>query len=187
MPYSSIDRVREADGFDTHDYPDELVSSALTWAEAVVDHITVTSWEHKPFEVRAVCFHSAELWLDVLFPQQLHHAVDLRTGSPVDVSGWRLNPHTSRVYLPTVRTGEWLVAGLAGETDTPPEDIAFATTVLARHWLTNLNSRVPERAVSAQSEYGQIIFATASHRRPTGLPDVDAILLRHSHRAPGTA
>ncbi|MGO1048798.1 hypothetical protein [Crossiella sp. CA198] len=188
MAYTTIASVRAAEGFDNLAlYPDTDVTAAIAWAETIIDDVTETSWEHKVFQQWAAATGTDWIALPVIYPRRITSARLVQTNTDLDVSQWRVESFTATIYLPTRLRGVLEVQGTAGETAQAPPDIVFAADTLARFWLRDLDSRIPDRAVSAQSEYGQIIFATASERRPTGLPDVDAILLRHSHRAPGTA
>ncbi|MGW0522851.1 hypothetical protein [Crossiella sp. NPDC003009] len=188
MAYTTVASVRAAEGFDNLAlYPDTAVTAAITWAETIIDDVTETSWEHKPFQQWVHASGVDWISLPVIYPRTVRSARLVKTNTELDVSQWLVNANEATVYLPTRLRGVLDVQGTAGETAEAPPDIVFAADTLARFWLRDLDSRIPDRAVSAQSEYGQIILATASERRPTGLPDVDAILLRHSHRAPGTA
>ncbi len=65
-----------------------------------------------------------------------------------------------------------------------PADIAWCAKTLARYWLLEQVSRIPDRAISVQSEIGQIQLAQPGMNRPSPLPDVNVILNRHRHRAP---
>ena len=65
-----------------------------------------------------------------------------------------------------------------------PPDIRWAAKTLARYHLLEQVSRIPDRAISVQSEFGQIQLAQPGMNRPTPLPDVNVVLNRHRHRAP---
>jgi hypothetical protein len=65
-----------------------------------------------------------------------------------------------------------------------PEDIKWCCRVLARYHALEQVSRIPDRAISVQSEFGNIQLAQPGMNRPTPLPDVNVILNRHRHRAP---
>ena len=72
-----------------------------------------------------------------------------------------------------------------GLADTAPEDIRWAARTLARYHLLEQVSRIPDRAISVQSEFGQIqLSPPGGLNRPTPLNDVNVILNRHRHRAP---
>jgi len=65
-----------------------------------------------------------------------------------------------------------------------PPDIRWAAKTLARYHLLEQVSRIPDRAISVQSEFGQIQLAQPGMNRPTPLPEVNVVLNRHRHRAP---
>ena len=68
---------------------------------------------------------------------------------------------------------------------TAPEDIRWAARTLARYHLLEQVSRIPDRATSINSEFGQIVLSQPGGlNRPTPLNDVNVILNRHRHRAP---
>ncbi len=72
----------------------------------------------------------------------------------------------------------------AGVTSSAPPDSRWAAKTLARYHLLEQVSRIPDRAISVQSEIGQIQLAQPGMNRPTPLPDVNVVLNRHRHRAP---
>ena len=66
-----------------------------------------------------------------------------------------------------------------------PVEIRWAARTLARQYVLDLVSRVPDRALQIQSDFGQITLAQAGAvTRPSSLPDVNAVLNRHRHRPP---
>ena len=71
-----------------------------------------------------------------------------------------------------------------GAATTAPNDIRWCARTLARYHLLEQVSRIPDRAISVQSEFGQIQLAQPGMNRPTPLPDVNVVLNRHRHRAP---
>ena len=71
-----------------------------------------------------------------------------------------------------------------GVGSTAPSDIRWAAKTLARYHILEQRSRIPDRAISVQSEFGNIMLAQPSMARPTPLPDCNVVLQRHRHRAP---
>ncbi|MFE9256502.1 hypothetical protein [Streptomyces sp. NPDC006879] len=70
-------------------------------------------------------------------------------------------------------------------TDAPPETIRWCVRTLARQYCLDLVSRVPDRALQLQGEYGSIQLAQAGGTwRPTSLPEVNAHLNRYRVRLP---
>lgn len=67
----------------------------------------------------------------------------------------------------------------------PPVSIRWAVRTIARQWLVELHSRLPDRAMSMTNEYGQINLAQAGGPwRPTSQPEVNAVLNRYRERPP---
>ena len=68
---------------------------------------------------------------------------------------------------------------------TAPEDIRWCARTLARFHLLEQVSRIPDRAVQIQSEFGSITLSQpGGFTRPTPLPDVNVILVKHRQRPP---
>ena len=64
-----------------------------------------------------------------------------------------------------------------------PEGVRWAARTLARHYLLALESRIPDRALSIQSDFGNIMLAQpGAVGRPTALPEVNAVLARYRVR-----
>ncbi|WP_371800893.1 hypothetical protein OHA38_20465 [Streptomyces sp. NBC_01732] len=69
--------------------------------------------------------------------------------------------------------------------DAPPETIRWCVRTLARQYCLDLVSRIPDRALQLQSEFGSIQLAQAGGTwRPTSLPEVNAHLNRYRVRLP---
>lgn len=70
-------------------------------------------------------------------------------------------------------------------TNPPPVSIRWAVRTIARQWLVDLHSRIPDRATSMVSEFGQTNLAQADRPwKPTSLPEVNAVLNGYRERAP---
>jgi hypothetical protein len=66
----------------------------------------------------------------------------------------------------------------------PPPDISWCARTVARFWLLEMNSRIPDQATSISSEFGNIQISQPGQNRPTGIQSVDTILNRYRQRAP---
>ncbi len=65
----------------------------------------------------------------------------------------------------------------------PPADLRDAFTVYLRHKVLNSNGRISPRATSVQTEEGSVTLGQAQgFVKPTGLPEVDAVLVRYGMR-----
>lgn len=195
MAYATLAELRALDGLgNTSAYPDETLSAALVYAEDLIDRYTGTSWEHKTFTLTVGGTGSDTLALvdeegrRVLFPRTLTSVtID---GDAQDTTGWALFPE-GLIIRPS-GTFKWtspglnvVVVGTAGATSTAPEDIQWAARTIARQFALELHSRLPERALQLQSDFGQVMLAQAGGLgRPTSLPDVNAVLNARRHRPP---
>jgi hypothetical protein len=66
--------------------------------------------------------------------------------------------------------------------DRPPEPLIQAAIRAAEWSILGDTSNVSPRALGFSNEFGSFRYAMASEEHPTGLPDVDAVLARYSHR-----
>lgn len=63
--------------------------------------------------------------------------------------------------------------------DGPPADLRrVALTAIRYRILTDVNSQMPDRALSMQNDYGNIQYAQPGENYPVGIPEVDATLTR---------
>jgi hypothetical protein len=72
-----------------------------------------------------------------------------------------------------------VVTYTAGYSSTPPGDLKAAAMTATRYRVLGnaLASKVSDRATSFTNEQGQTTLAVAGENRPTGLPEVDAVIL----------
>lgn len=85
---------------------------------------------------------------------------------------------TRRSYEPfTWGYGNVDVRYVVQATDAVPADLAEAALSLARQRLLAVESNIPSRARSISNEFGNINLAFATVERPTGIDDVDAVLV----------
>jgi hypothetical protein len=71
--------------------------------------------------------------------------------------------------------------------DSPPADLKQAFLTYVRYLVLESTSRIPDRASAFSTEAGTFQLVTAGFNRPTGLPDVDAVLNEYSLKVPGIA
>lgn len=186
MAYATVAQLRALDGLsDATAYPDATLEEGIAWAEHLIDTYTGTSFEAKAFTVTVDAPNSYSLTIPVLFPRTLTAcAVD---GVAVSPAGWVLYPE-GVILRPdgTPFLGyQVTLSGTAGYSTTVPPDVAWAARTLARQYAIDLHSRIPDRALSVQSDFGNIPLAQAGGPgRPTSLPDINAVLNRNRHRPP---
>jgi hypothetical protein len=69
-----------------------------------------------------------------------------------------------------------------------PSDLTLALAKYIRYLVLNTNSRIPDRATYMATEFGQFRIGQAKDWvAPTGIADVDAVLIRHGTRVPSFA
>lgn len=187
MAYATVAELRALDGLgDAAVYPDTLLQSAIDYATEVIDGYCGAVFEPKPFRVRVGGAGIDPVFLlRVIGPRTITAAKDAN-GQALVVTGWTVDSDFGEVTPDVALRGAVVIEGTASATPTPPESIKWAAQTLARQWLLDLHSRVPDRALSIQSDYGQVQLAQAGGQpdRPTSLPDVNAVLNRHRHRPP---
>jgi hypothetical protein len=191
VPYASRAEVRALDGLaDATAYPDAMLDDGLQWAEDLIDHHTGTSWTYKAFTETLDGSGSQVLRLETIFPRTVSSlTVD---GVAMDLSGLVLFDEGLLAHRTALFTYTWpgrnvVVVGTAGAESSPPEDIAWACRTLARQYVLDLRSRIPDRALQVVSEFGTAMLAQpgGSPDRPTSLPEVNVVLNRKRHRIRG--
>lgn len=184
MAYATVAEVRALDGLaDVTVYPDVTLQQGIDYATKLIDGYCGTSFEAKAFSVTLDGNGNFAILTPVLF---------IRTITSVTIDGVSISPLTpfsSRREGYVVRNdgdvfaySPWgsnvVIAGTAGATTAPDEDIKWAARTIARDYALNLHSRIPSRALTIQNEFGQVeVRAQAGGPgRPTALPDVNAVL-----------
>ena len=96
-----------------------------------------------------------------------------------DLTGWDLdNGLLSGTTFPYGRNN--VTVGYEYGLDHPPADLKRAALTAIRYrLLTDVNSQLPDRAMSISNEYGNIQMAQPNRKGPTGIPEVDAVLMRY--------
>jgi hypothetical protein len=190
MAYATAPDLRALPGMeDAALFPDDLLEQAIAWAVETVEVFTGAAWEPKPFSRRIFGRGTDEgLFLrSVVGPRTLTAATG-QDGTVFDVTGWAVWPGEPVVYPDLPVSGVVHVEGTASATPAVPVDIAWAVRTLARQYVLDLHSRVPDRALSVQTDWGNVMLAQAgAPDRPTSLPDVNAVLNRRRHRPPAVA
>lgn len=194
--YTSIAEVRALDNLsDDTTWPDATITAAIDYAEELIDRYTGTSWVAKAFSVTlsgrgggSILLRDDEL-RPVLFPISITAVtIDGTTLSAGDWTGWGLYPSGKIIRdsgsFPVSTVGRNVViAGTAGATTSAPKDIAWAARTIAAQYAQDLVSRVPDRALQVQNDFGTVQLSQASSHpdRPTSLPEVNARLSRRRH------
>ena len=203
MAYATLAELRAMDGLgDSSVHSDALLTTAISMAKAVIDRATGTSFG----DVTTPAYDAFTVTLDgsgsrsirlvdvegrpVLFP---------RTVSSVTIDGVADSGITyvlKREGIVIRSSGAFtvgsdggqnvVVVGTAGVANTPPADVAWAARAIARNWALNQESRLPDRALNLTTPDGsfEVRAQAGAPGRPTNMPDVNAVLMRHNHYWP---
>ena len=163
---------------------------AIDYSTAIIDDYTGASWVQRYHRFVVNGTNSDVIQLPVLFPTTLLAASV--NGSALSASkitevalfddGTLQRKSDTWTYTDP---GNLVVMEVeAGVGTVAPNDLRWAARTLARYHLLEQVSRIPDRAISVASEFGQIQLAQPGMNRPTPLPDVNVVLNRHRHRGP---
>jgi len=189
--YATLSEVRAGDGMDDITvFPDATINEAIDFAEELIDRYTGTSWVYKAFTVtmsgngrRSLLLKDDESRV-IINPRTLT-SVEVDGVAVASVAGWGLHPdgvvvRDSGVFDSSTVGRNVVIVGTAGLTDVVPKDIAWCARTLARQYALDLVSRIPDRALQIQNDFGSVTLAQAGNHpdRPTSLPEVNARLAR---------
>jgi hypothetical protein len=190
VPYFEIAELREIpDVSDPVKFPDARLAAARAWIEAIIERHVGTSFVDR---VRPYTF-DGDGQRSRLLPGYARSIVSVMVDG-AEVTGFTLSP-TGRL---TLSTGSFTygidnVTVTYVENATPagvPEDLKWAALEAARYKLKERDSRISSRTLSEfDGEGGTTRFAMPGLDRPTGLPDVDAVIngYRAQFRLPAIA
>ena len=190
--YTTPAEVRSMDSIsgETSAFPLADLVSAIQWATQVIDDFCGTSFVYRYHRDILTGTDDQNIKLKEMFPRTIISATIDGTALTTAEKN-KIPLFDSGVIIREDSVWDYTEAGQkviieyeAGVTKQPPADIAWACRTLARYHLIEQLSRIPERALSISSEFGNIQLAQPSMDRPTPLPDVNVILQRHRHRAP---
>ena len=187
-------------------YPDAALNSGQAYVESLIDRVCRTSFVYRQ-QVDTLSGSSidarGQLRLTKPYPQQLISVtVDGLDLDDTGLAGLTLSPAgmigpqlagpgytypVSQDWGPVggvfgVGTSNVIVTYTAGWSATCPADLSGAALKAARGWVLAQYgaSGAPDRAMSLTNEFGNVQLATASVKRPTGYPDVDAVILGYA-------
>lgn len=175
---------------ETATFPAVDVVAAINYAESVIDDYCGASFVPRFRREVLSGTNSQTLKVSEMFPTKILSAsidgTSLTAGEIADVallaSGELVRKGATWTFTePGLKV---IVEYEHGANVQAPDDIRWAARTLARYHLLEQVSRIPDRAISVQSEFGNIQLAQPGMNRPTPLPDVNVILNRHRHRAP---
>lgn len=110
-------------------------------------------------------------------------------GVTMDTTGWTVSRSgrirtTGAVFTAGVPAGQNVAVQYELGRSGPPHDLKNATLRLARHITLNLETSIPDRARMMQTEFAMFQLDVASEDKPTGVPEIDAVLIRYREAQP---
>ena len=190
--YATPAEVRQMDSIlgEATTFPLADLIDAIDYSAAIIDDYTGASWVQRYHRFVLNGTDSDLIRLPVMFPTTLLSASINGTAltaaeiSEVALFDDGLLQRKSDTWTYTDPGNLVLIEVEAGVGTVAPNDIRWAARTLARYHLLEQVSRIPDRAISVQSEFGQIQLAQPGMNKPSPLPDVNTVLNRHRHRAP---
>lgn len=189
--YADLAEIRALDALgNTSKFPEATLARARWQAEAKIEDATGVAWV--PRHDRQVSFGDNTTQILTRWPRPRSLiAVSINGTAAADLTKFTLYDigmveRTSGATWPkgTTSTGNVTVEYTHGY-DRPTEDLRMAFLQYVRYLVLDTTSRIPDRASSYSTEFGTFQLVTAGFNRPTGLPEIDAILNQHSHRVAG--
>jgi len=200
--YATREQLRSLNGLgDDNVHTDADLDEAIVYAKAVIDRFTGTSFgnvetpAYDPFTVVLSGNGKTRITLvdleggRILFPRSISSVTI--GGVPDAEVTYTLSPtgvvqRSSGAFSATTMGANVVISGTAGAYDSPPSDIAWAARSIARYWVLNLQSRMPDRAINLTTAEGafEVRAQAGGPGRPTPMPDVNAVLNRHRHSFP---
>jgi len=195
--YCTIAEIRALEEMDDETaIPDDTITEAIDYAEELIDRFTGTSWVYKSYSLTLTGNGKDSIRMvddegrTIMFPRTI--ASCTIDGTSQTTANWALHPEgiitrDSGAFTFKHPGRNVVISGTAGLTSSAPQDIAWCARTIARQYLIELVSRLPERATGLNTPDGNIMLAQASAHpdRPTSLPDVNARLVRRRQRGPG--
>lgn len=200
MAYLTRAQLRSLNGLgESAVHSDTDLDNAVEYAKIVVDRYTGTSFgnlttpAYDTFTVTLDGNGSTTIRLKdfegrpIMFPRAIT-SVTINSISDTGI-GYVLYPDSGvrrdkGVFLVGADGGQNVViVGRAGAYQNPPGDIKWAARAIARYWVLNLQSRMPDRALNLTTPEGnfEVRAQAGGVGRPTPMPDVNAVLNRHRH------
>lgn len=186
--YFSISELRSQSGLDDAAvFSASLLVAARLATEDLFEKYTGVAWVNRFKRVTLDGSGKSTIRLPMLQPTAVT-SLSIGGVAVADLSGVVVWPDGD-VYYPGGFTAgrQNVVIGVEHGFDSPPEDLRRAAVRYARVVALDFKSRIPERAIQMNTEAGSFQLALASRERPTGYPEIDAILQQHDHRIPGIA
>lgn len=191
--YAELPEIRALDALTSAvSYPTAKLEAARAQAEARFEEATGVAWVPRHARETLTGASTSRLTLAYRPPRSLIaatiDAVAIADLTTLTLYPWgAIDRNTGLTWpSPTATTRNVVVEYTYGY-DTPPNDLRQAFLTYCRYLLVDARSRIPDRASVMATDMGTFTLTTAGFRRPTGLPEIDAILNDYDQRIPGVA
>lgn len=170
---------------DTSKFPNARLAEARAWftdlATDALNYSPIPRFAHETLDGTGLS--TIDLMGSHAYLRQLRWAtVDGETVDPEDLAEWGFtDSRIDRSPAGGVFTSGHRNIQIAYEhgLDRPSAELRqLALMAIRFRLLTNQAGQIPDRALSITNEYGNVQMAQPSRNRPTGIPDVDAGLMR---------
>jgi len=191
--YATPAEVRAMDGLagESSTFPAADVVGAINYATAVIDDYVGASFVQRYKRDVLNGTNDQTIRVSEMYPTTLLSAsIDGTALTASEISDCALFEDGSimrkdKTWTYTLPGNKVILEYEYGIGTTTPEDIRWCARTLARYHLLEQVSRIPDRAVQIQSEFGSITLSQpGGFTRPTPLPDCNVILVKHRQRPP---
>lgn len=193
MPYFEIEEFRVLPDMDNETkYPDAIVELARDAIESLIEDVCDTSFIERTVTETVNGSGNSSLLLDTLYVQSITSiTIDgaVQSGYTYTFDAGILQRRAAGSFSPVSwpsGSNNITVVLQAGYSTECPADLKMAAMEGTRDRvlkLTSRNNKPTARAVSQTNEFGGITnFSVAAEDKPTGIPDVDATIMRWAGR-----
>ena len=172
--------LRAGAGLDPQRYDNDLLIWALDIVCDVFDEFCETAWVPRFRRDTFDGNNAAYMWTN---HGPVHSLVSASLdGTAMDTTGWVFADDEIRtdgdIFTADTVQGLNVILEYTYGTKRPPSSIIGAAVKYAAHLVRSDTNTIPDRARMVQTEWGMFIMDTASEDKPTGLPEVDSVLVR---------
>lgn len=187
LDYFTLEELRDLPDVDNEDkYPDARVVAAAEYVQGIIEGECQTSFVPRPKVETLNGVGTPGLVLSTPYVQSITSVVVDGVASTDSFSVVRGVLQRTTVGSFTPLTWAWgtrnvVVTYMSGYSDVPPPDIKEAAlqATRARLMSTSSDSTIDDRRTSITNDAGTTVsFVIAGEKRPTGYPEVDAVINR---------
>ena len=180
--------LRAASGLDAQRYDNDLLVWALDVVSDVFDEFCETAWVPRFHRFTTDGNDRTSLWLPRLPGYSLISAT--LDGTAMVTTDWVVTDDEIRtdgdIFTSETVKGHNVTVEYVYGAKQPPSSVVGAAVKYATHLVKSDLNTIPDRARMVQTEWGMFIMDTASEDKPTGLPEVDSVLVRMRRETPAS-